>query len=96
MSECRAITNLIGNGVATVVVSRWENEVPAARLPRCGDVRTFSLCAFLRADEETRVDRLTQLCFCCFVLRVRFQDSLNRSWCRKRNVGFESTEPAAT
>jgi len=27
MSECRAITNLIGNGVATVVVSRWEKEV---------------------------------------------------------------------
>ena len=31
MSECRAITNLIGNGVATVAISRWENEVtPAA------------------------------------------------------------------
>ncbi len=27
MSECRAITNLIGNSVATVVVSRWEKEV---------------------------------------------------------------------
>ncbi len=27
MSECRAITNLIGNGVATVVISRWEGEV---------------------------------------------------------------------
>ena len=27
MSECRAITNLIGNGVATVVVSRWEKEL---------------------------------------------------------------------
>lgn len=27
MSECRAITNLIGNGVATVVISRWEKEV---------------------------------------------------------------------
>ncbi len=26
MSEARAITNLIGNGVATVVVSRWEGE----------------------------------------------------------------------
>ncbi len=29
MSECRAITNLIGNGVATVAVSRWEGEVAA-------------------------------------------------------------------
>ena len=27
MSECRALTNLIGNGVATVAISRWENEV---------------------------------------------------------------------
>jgi aerobic C4-dicarboxylate transport protein len=27
MSECRALTNIIGNGVATVVVSRWENEL---------------------------------------------------------------------
>ena len=27
MSECRALTNLIGNGVATVVISRSENEV---------------------------------------------------------------------
>jgi aerobic C4-dicarboxylate transport protein len=27
MSEARAITNLIGNGVATVVVSRWEREL---------------------------------------------------------------------
>jgi aerobic C4-dicarboxylate transport protein len=27
MSECRAITNLIGNGVATVVISRWEREI---------------------------------------------------------------------
>jgi aerobic C4-dicarboxylate transport protein len=28
MSECRAITNLIGNGVATIAISRWEGEVP--------------------------------------------------------------------
>ena len=32
MSECRAITNLIGNGVATVVISRWEGELDPARL----------------------------------------------------------------
>jgi aerobic C4-dicarboxylate transport protein len=32
MSECRAITNLIGNGVATVVVSRWEREISAKTL----------------------------------------------------------------
>ena len=27
MSECRALTNFIGNGVATIAVSRWEGEV---------------------------------------------------------------------
>ena len=32
MSECRAITNLIGNGVATLVISRWEREVSAETL----------------------------------------------------------------
>jgi len=32
MSECRAITNLIGNGVATVVVSRWEGELDREKL----------------------------------------------------------------
>ncbi len=30
MSECRALTNLVGNGVATVVISRWEGEVTGA------------------------------------------------------------------
>jgi aerobic C4-dicarboxylate transport protein len=32
MSEARALTNLIGNGVATVVVSRWENELDSQQL----------------------------------------------------------------
>jgi aerobic C4-dicarboxylate transport protein len=32
MSECRALTNLIGNGVATVVISRWEREVSVQTL----------------------------------------------------------------
>jgi aerobic C4-dicarboxylate transport protein len=27
MSEARALTNIIGNGVATIVISRWENEL---------------------------------------------------------------------
>jgi aerobic C4-dicarboxylate transport protein len=31
MSEMRSITNLIGNGVATVVVSKWEGEFNATR-----------------------------------------------------------------
>jgi len=32
MSECRALTNLVGNGVATVVVSRWEGELDSEKL----------------------------------------------------------------
>ena len=32
MSECRSITNFIGNAVATVVVSRWEGELDHERL----------------------------------------------------------------
>ncbi|MEW6301942.1 MAG: cation:dicarboxylase symporter family transporter, partial [Verrucomicrobiota bacterium] len=32
MSEARAVTNLIGNGVATVVIARWENELDHAKV----------------------------------------------------------------
>jgi aerobic C4-dicarboxylate transport protein len=32
MSECRALTNFIGNAVATVVVARWENELDKDQL----------------------------------------------------------------
>ncbi|MDQ1920602.1 dicarboxylate/amino acid:cation symporter [Massilia pseudoviolaceinigra] len=32
MSECRALTNFVGNGVATVVVSHWEKELDHDRL----------------------------------------------------------------
>jgi len=32
MSECRALTNLVGNAVATIVVARWEGELDPARL----------------------------------------------------------------
>jgi aerobic C4-dicarboxylate transport protein len=34
MSEARALTNLVGNGVATVVVSRWEKELDLPKLQR--------------------------------------------------------------
>lgn len=34
MSMCRALVNMIGNGVATVVVARWENELDRATLQR--------------------------------------------------------------
>ena len=32
MSEARALTNFVGNGVATVVVSKWEKELDAQRM----------------------------------------------------------------
>ena len=34
MSECRALTNFIGNGVAAVVVSKWESELDHDQLKR--------------------------------------------------------------
>ena len=34
MSEMRSLTNLIGNGVATIVVAKWEGEFDAQRAKR--------------------------------------------------------------
>ncbi|MBO9581423.1 MAG: C4-dicarboxylate transporter DctA [Sphingobium sp.] len=34
MSECRAITNIIGNAVATIVVAKWEGALDQGRLER--------------------------------------------------------------
>ncbi|WP_372765101.1 dicarboxylate/amino acid:cation symporter [Phenylobacterium sp.] len=34
MSECRALTNLVGNGVATLVVARWEGDLDRERMLR--------------------------------------------------------------
>jgi aerobic C4-dicarboxylate transport protein len=53
MSECRALTNFVGNAVATVVVARWENELDqtkfaaamAGELPENGDVTVPALQA---------------------------------------------------
>jgi aerobic C4-dicarboxylate transport protein len=50
MSEARALTNLIGNGVATVVVAKWENALDEERMRRCLDQETD-----LEADEPDRV-----------------------------------------
>jgi aerobic C4-dicarboxylate transport protein len=32
MSECRALTNVVGNGVATLVVSRWQGELDVKKM----------------------------------------------------------------
>ena len=40
MSECRSLTNFVGNAVATVVVSRWENGLDYQRLHAALDGET--------------------------------------------------------
>lgn len=52
MSECRALTNFVGNGVATVVISRWEKEISKEEL-RANLRHALSLEDI--AAEETRV-----------------------------------------
>ncbi|MNR66018.1 C4-dicarboxylate transport protein [compost metagenome] len=32
MSECRALTNFVGNAVATIVVAKWEGELDETQL----------------------------------------------------------------
>lgn len=34
MSECRALTNLVGNGVATLVIARWDKDLDVQTLAR--------------------------------------------------------------
>ncbi|MFL5337456.1 MAG: cation:dicarboxylate symporter family transporter, partial [Geminicoccaceae bacterium] len=40
MSEARALTNLIGNGVATVVVAKWEGALDEERMRQHLDRKT--------------------------------------------------------
>jgi aerobic C4-dicarboxylate transport protein len=56
MSEARALTNLIGNGVATVVVAKWTGDLDTQRLRRTLDGETE-----LEADEpEIVLDKVEQ------------------------------------
>ena len=57
MSECRALTNFVGNGVATVVVSRWENEITKEEL-RANLRRPISL-AEIAAEAAVEAKPLT-------------------------------------
>ena len=52
MSEARALTNLIGNGVATVVVSRWENELDLPKLQRVLDNEAESVVEMPELKDE--------------------------------------------
>ena len=50
MSEARALTNLVGNGVATVVVAKWTGELNVARMTKHLDQETDA-----EADEPEEV-----------------------------------------
>ena len=50
MSEARALTNLIGNGVATIVVAKWENALDEGRMRRHLDRETE-----LEADSPEKI-----------------------------------------
>jgi aerobic C4-dicarboxylate transport protein len=52
MSEARALTNLIGNGVATIVVSKWERELDVEQMQKglARDIET-------ELDEEAHLPR---------------------------------------
>lgn len=50
MSEARAITNIIGNGVATIVVSRWEKELDVEHLNRELDAPSDEVPSALQLD----------------------------------------------
>ena len=58
MSECRAITNFIGNAVATIVVSRWEGELDYARMDAVmrqgGELDIHEAEAMQLGETETR------------------------------------------
>ncbi|WP_030672114.1 hypothetical protein [Streptomyces rimosus] len=45
MPECRALTNLAGNGVATLVVARWERVLDSARVNQVLRTGTSRLAA---------------------------------------------------
>jgi aerobic C4-dicarboxylate transport protein len=54
MSEARALVNVIGNGVATIVISRWENEIDVTRMQELlnGDVSAKIVAPAERAEME--------------------------------------------
>jgi aerobic C4-dicarboxylate transport protein len=50
MSEARALTNLIGNGVATIVVAKWTGDLDTVRMHQHLDQEST-----VEADEPERV-----------------------------------------
>jgi aerobic C4-dicarboxylate transport protein len=65
MSEMRSITNLIGNGVATVVVAKWENEFDEERATRIlnGEIDVEGSEPLLSETEiaDAKIDGVSQI-----------------------------------
>ena len=57
MSEARALTNLVGNGVATVVVAKWENALDEDRMRRMLDHETETRSVRARRSRWGRLSR---------------------------------------
>jgi Na+/H+-dicarboxylate symporter len=57
MNEIRALTNLVGNAVATVVVARWEGEID---LVRARAVLNGEVVPVLDVEAEPQVDQEVQ------------------------------------
>jgi len=54
MSECRAITNVVGNGVATIVVSRWEKELEGKKMTELRRIMGNHAAAVSESKPEER------------------------------------------
>jgi aerobic C4-dicarboxylate transport protein len=60
MATCRALTNMVGNGVATIVVARWENALDKAKLDRVLNAESEEMADApeeLMIEEETVVEK---------------------------------------
>lgn len=59
MSEARALVNVIGNGVATIVISRWENEIDVERMRSVlnGDISAKVTAPSNRIESEEGIVR---------------------------------------
>jgi aerobic C4-dicarboxylate transport protein len=58
MSECRALTNLCGNAVASIVVSKWEGQFDLARARRVLDGDEISDFDLLVEDDTLVTERM--------------------------------------
>ena len=58
MSEARALTNLIGNGVATIVVAKWTNELDEERLNAVLNNETWVEAQDPEAIEAARTSKM--------------------------------------